>query len=345
MRNHADSREVLASKGRVRHRGLYAPDPIRDDERLGVEIDERLADWAMEVGIYAEHPSYFRACQFGRLIMLACPDTDDVDRLMLGAKWMAALFATDDYFADDERFGAVNELVAARLTFAMSAMDPPHPIGEYAAQITDQLRGHPVLVALSSSLDHIRRYATPAQVARVRHETLALFFTWTAEAGWRSTGQNPPVWEFLAERQHNSFLPAMSLIDVVNGYELPADVYFEPAVRQAVRLAADAVTLVNDIYSMGKEAETEMGDFNLPTLIATERKCTLHEALEICVAHHNSIAGAYETACSKIGPAASPELRRFLNGLWAWMAGSLEWHTSSGRYTADAQQPQSCQGG
>ncbi|MEV5649759.1 terpene synthase [Nocardia sp. NPDC052254] len=321
-----------SAEARIWPLGLYAPAPVRDDERLGAEVDERLVEWCREVGIYTENLDYLRSCRFGRLVMLTCPFTDDPDRLLLIARWMVALFATDDYVADDERFGAVNELVAERLTFAMSVMDPPHHVGEYAGEIEAHLHDHPVFGALSSSLGHIARYATPSQLARIRHETLALFFTWTAEAMWRISGRTPALWEFLAERQHNSFLAAMSAIDVVYGYELPANVYSHPEVRRAVRLAADAATLVNDIYSVPKESETAIGDFNLPTIIAHERGCSLPEAIERSVAHDNTIVRAFETACRELEPGASPELKRFLNELWAWMGGNREWHSSSARY-------------
>lgn len=330
-----------SAKARMWELGLYAPAPVRDDEGLGAQVDERLAEWAREVGIYTEDLDYFRSCRFGRLVMLTCPYTDDPDRLLLVARWMAALFATDDYVADDERFGAVNELVAERLTFALSVLDPPHYAGEYAPAIQAHLHDHPILRALASSLEHIARYATPAQMSRIRHETLALFFTWTAEAMWRISGRTPALWEFLAERQHNSFLPAMSVIDVVYGYELPANVYSDPRVREAVRLAADAVTLVNDIYSVPKESETAIGDFNLPTIIAHERGCSLTEAIEHSVAHDNDIVRAFEIACRNLESGASPELNRFLKGLWAWIGGSREWHSRSARYRIAADRDRS----
>ena len=219
----------------------------------------------------------------------------------------------------------------------MSAMDPPHYVGEYAAEIKAHMRDHPVFGALTSSLGHISRHATPSQIARIRHETLALFFTWTAEAMWRISGRTPALWEFLSERQHNSFLAAMSAINVVNGYELPANVYSHPQVRQAVRLAADATTLVNDIYSMAKESQTAIGDFNLPSIIAHEQGCSLQEAIQRSVAHDNEIVRAFESACRDLRPGASPELKRFLEELWAWIGGSREWHSRSARYRATSQ--------
>jgi len=33
-----------------------------------------------------------------------------------------------------------------------------------------------------------------------------------------------------------------------------------------------------------------------------------------------------------LAAAGSPELRRFLTGLWAWMGGNRAWHADSRRY-------------
>src|SRR6267154_6061058 len=44
---------------------LYCPAPIRIDEALGEEVNERLLAWAEEVGIYARRLDGFRGAGFG----------------------------------------------------------------------------------------------------------------------------------------------------------------------------------------------------------------------------------------------------------------------------------------
>ena len=56
-------------------------------------------------------------------------------------------------------------------------------------------------------IERVARVASPAQLGRVRHETVAMFVTMSGEAGWRIEGTIPPVWDYLAARQANSFLP------------------------------------------------------------------------------------------------------------------------------------------
>lgn len=313
---------------------LYCPDPVRIDEGLGEEVDRRLVAWAEEVGIYAGRLEGFRDSGFGRLAMLVHPDSDDPDQLLLNARWLAALFAADDYYSDDERLGAVPVRLPPRLTLAVSAMDRPHLLGESATRLRDALRADPVLVAITSSLGHVASRATPSQMARIRHETIAMFVAWTAEAAWRHSGEVPAVWEFLASRQHNSFLPCMTLIDVVGGYALPADLYSDPRVRRAAGLAASATVIVNDLYSMAKEQASGAGDFNLPTLIAAEQHCSLREAVGISVRLHNEVVRAFESAHRDLALVPSPELQRFLLGLRAWMGGCREWHSGSVRYSS-----------
>jgi 2-methylisoborneol synthase len=195
------------------------------------------------------------------------------------------------------------------------------------------MRADPVLVALRSSLEHLARYASPVQAARLRLEIAALFVAFGTEAAWRMAGRIPPVWEYLAHRQFNSFLPCMTLIDAVGGYELPAAEYADPRVRRAIAMAGTASVLVNDLYSMAREQGTSGLDFNLPTVIAAEEKCALEEAVERSARIHDELVHTFEAEAAALSLTGSPALRRFLAGVWAWLGGNREWHSNSGRYS------------
>ncbi|MGH3839020.1 MAG: hypothetical protein ACRDSF_25485, partial [Pseudonocardiaceae bacterium] len=58
---------------------LFCPPALRDDEALGEEVNDRLVDWAGQVGIYPGQLDRVRAANFGRLMMLTHPATDDPD--------------------------------------------------------------------------------------------------------------------------------------------------------------------------------------------------------------------------------------------------------------------------
>ena len=311
---------------------LHCPSPGRIDEALATEVNDRLMLWIDKTGIFAGQQKKIRASEFGRFAMLCHADTDDPDRLLLSAQCIAALFAVDDYYCDDESTGSIPALVGPRLSVALAALEPAHLTDTFRADLEAALERDPVLVGLRAYIARVAEFAAPAQIARVRHEIIAMFVTMTAEAAWRISGVTPALWEYLAQRQTNSFLPCMSLIDIIGGYELPANVYSAPAVRRVTTLAASATIIANDLYSAPKESLAQVGDFNLPLLLMNEHKCSIEQAMQLSANVHDDVVRLYETAEQQLLANASPLLKRYLAGVKIWVAGSLEWHRHSGRY-------------
>jgi 2-methylisoborneol synthase len=311
---------------------LYLPAPGRIDDDLGEEVNERLVAWAGETGIHAGRMDKFRDTGFGRLAMLTHTDTDDPDLLLVAAQLNAAWWAADDYYADETPLGATPTELPPRLALVMSAMDPPPDAGDYTRQLTEAVRADPVLVALRSATAHLKRHATPAQVMRVCHTTFQMYVSWTAYAAWRYLKTLPAVWRYLAARQHDSFYTSMTLIDVVGGYELPANLFGERRFHQALMQAGTAAVLVNDLHSVAKEAADDLPDSNVVLLIAAEEKCTVREATERAVGLHNDFVRGFEASQRELATVGSVELQRFLRGAQAWMAGGFEWHSTSERY-------------
>lgn len=311
---------------------LYCPEPVRDDPALGELVNERLILWARQVGIYADRIEQVRSANFGRLVMLAHPDTEDADRLLAAAKCALAEWATDDYYCDDASAGADPRLIGARLGVACSAIEGTHLPPRYVLDGERAMGADPVLTALRSAFEHLSRYAQPAQVARLRHELGVLFAGYGQEGSWRTSEHVPAVWEYLAHRQINSFLPCIALIDVTGAYQLPETEYSAPPVRRAVKLAALAGTLVNDLFSAAKNDRGTGVDYSLPTVIAAQEHCGLAEATERAVAIHDELMHTYEAEAAVLSAVGSPQLRRFLAGVWAWLGGNHEWHRGSDRY-------------
>ncbi|MFI9363047.1 family 2 encapsulin nanocompartment cargo protein terpene cyclase [Kitasatospora sp. NPDC053057] len=311
---------------------LYCPPAVRDDRALGAEVNDRLVRWAEQVGIYAGKLEQFRAVDFGRLLMLTHPDTDDPDRLLAAARCMAAEFAVDDYFCEDALTSKHPERLGPRLMLAQSAIDPAQLPARSRERYQRAMRTEPVWYALRRSVEELAPYASGAQLGRLRQEIAALFLGMDAEAGWRIGGTMPPAWEYLANRQMNSFLPCMTLIDAVGGYELPAAVYGRPDVRRATLQAALASVLLNDIYSMHKEHGADGLEYNLPLVIAAEDGCSLDQATQQAADMHNELVHSFEAAAAALSLTGDPLLTRYLGGLWAWLGGNQEWHASSPRY-------------
>ncbi|MER5637620.1 family 2 encapsulin nanocompartment cargo protein terpene cyclase [Kitasatospora sp. NPDC002227] len=313
---------------------LHCPPALRDDPALAAVVNERLVAWAEQVGIYQGRLERVREADFGRLLMLAHPDTDDPDRLLAAAKCALAEWASDDYYCADVGSEGAGQLLGARLMVADAAVAPANLPPRYALGLHGGIQEDSVLRAFRSATDHLARYASPAQLARFRQEVALLFVGYGAEAAWRNSAYRPPVWEYLAGRQVNSFLPCITLTDVVGGYGLPLEEYADPRVRRALTMAATASTLVNDLYSLAKEADPSGLDYNLPALIAVEERCSAAEAVERAVQVHDELVVTFETEAAALVLTGSPALKRFLLGVWAWLGGSREWHAGSARYRA-----------
>jgi 2-methylisoborneol synthase len=311
---------------------LYCPQTARIDEDLGDEVNRRLVSWAQETGIYADQIDKFRDTGFGRLAMLTHPDTDDPDMLLVAAQMNAGWWAADDYYADETSLGATPTELPPRLALVMSAMDPPPPAGEYSSQIDDAVAADPVLVALRSATGHLTRHATPAQVSRICQTTFQMYVSWTAYAAWRYLAQPPEVWRYLAARFQDSFYTSMTLIDVVGGYELAANLFGEQRFHRALMQAGMASVIVNDLHSAAREGSGELPDFNLVLLIAAEENCSISEATERTVAMHNEFVREFEAGQRQLAAVPIVEVQRFLRGAQAWMGGCFEWHSTSSRY-------------
>ncbi|MDQ2790055.1 MAG: hypothetical protein M3Y73_10190 [Actinomycetota bacterium] len=308
---------------------LYCPPAVRDDVALGEEVNDQLVTWAEQVGIYPGQLDRVRAANFGRLMMLTHPATDDPDRLLAASKCVLAEWATDDHFLDEESLGADAQLIGSRLGISFAAVDPVDLPVSYAPQLDQALSEEPVAVAYRSAFECLAHYASPTQVARLRHELAVMFMAYNHEANWRATGRTPPVWEYLTHRHENSFLPPMVLVDPIAGYELPSFEFADRRVRRVFCLAGSASVILNDLYSMAKESDT---DFDLPKVIAAEEKCTPQEAIERSVQIHNELMHTFVAEATVLSHLGSVALRRFLADIWAWLGGNREWHSTTKRY-------------
>jgi 2-methylisoborneol synthase len=314
------------------HPPLYVPVAERQNEALAEEIDRRLLVWAADCGFIEDQVEMLGKAGFGKLIMLTHVDTDDPDRLLIAAQLNAAWWAADDLYADDTEQGAIPTELPPRLALAMAAMDPVAPAGEFSVPLDEALRSDPVLLGLSSGIEHLSRHASPAQVQRVCYSTFAMFVSWNAYAAWRYTGAYPPAWKYLATRQHDTFYTSMALIDAVGGYELDAGMYYQPRVRQALTQAGTASVMLNDLVSVAKDAADENPVCNMVLQVAADRGCSIAEATAITVELHNNLVRDFEESARSLAAVPSPQLQRFLRGVKAWMGGGAEWHITNPRY-------------
>lgn len=311
----------------------YRPAAPADPEKAA-EIDRRVHDWARELDLFPpEWNGDFTHFQFGRAVALQHPAAADMERLTVAGKLLLAENIVDScYCEEDEGRGAARRLLGGRLVVAQSALDPFHGPPGLEEEWRRGVGADGPLRAYHRALEDYAALATPSQTDRFVHDIARLHLGYLAEASWAETRHVPQIWEYLVMRQFNNFRPCLSIVDAVDGYELPEPLYARPEIQRITALACNATTIVNDLYSFTKELASDPDHLNLPQVVAANDNCGLKAAYLKSVEIHNQIMEAFETESAEVS-AASPLIERYARSLDDWVAGNHEWHaTNSDRY-------------
>lgn len=328
----------LAGSSRARRGGAvpglrYQPATPADPEKVK-EVDRRLEAWARRLDLFpAQWTGDFAQFKFGRAVVLQHPGAADLERLTVAGELLLAENLVDScYCEEDEGRGGARRGLGGRLIMAQSALDPFHGTAETEEEWRSGVQADGPLRSYHWALKDYAAFATPSQTDRFVHDMARLHLGYLAEASWAETRHVPQVWEYLVMRQFNNFRPCLSIVDAVDGYELPEALYARPEVQRVTALACNATTIVNDLYSFTKELASDPTHLNLPQVVAANDKRGLKAAYLKSVEIHNQIMAAFETESAPLA-ALSPLLARYVRSLAAWVSGNHEWHaTNTDRY-------------
>ncbi|MFD0412407.1 family 2 encapsulin nanocompartment cargo protein terpene cyclase [Streptomyces sp. NPDC127108] len=314
--------------------GLHHRPAVPADPGKVAEVDRRLEAWAHEHDLFpAAWKGDFAGFQFGRAVVLQHPGALDVERLMVAGKLLLAENLIDNCYCEaDEGKGGTPRGLGGRLVLAQAAIDPFHGAREVEAQWRRGVQADGPLRSYHLAMKDFAAFATPSQSDRFVHDIARLHLGYLGEAAWAETRYVPQVWEYLVMRQFNNFRPCLSIVDAVDGYELPEPVYARPEIQRITVLACNATTIVNDLYSFTKELAGDPTHLNLPQAIAANERCGLKAAYLKAVEIHNEVMAAFEEESAALA-ATSPLVERYARGLAVWVAGNHEWHaTNTHRY-------------
>ncbi|MBC2905689.1 cyclase [Streptomyces sp. PSKA01] len=327
------ARTVRARRGGAVPGLLYRPAVPADPEKVK-EVDLRLEEWARGLDLFPKAWSGdFAGFQFGRAVVLQHPGAADLERLTAAGKLLLAENVVDSCYCEvSEGRGASARGLGGRLIIAQSALDPYHGTPETEERWRLGVQADGPLRSYHWALKDYAAFATPSQTDRFVHDMARLHLGYLGEAAWAETEYMPRVWEYLTMRQFNNFRPCLSLVDAVDGYELPEAVHARPEIQRVTALACNATTIVNDLYSFTKELASDPTHLNLPVVVAANDRCGLQAAYLESVEIHNRIMEAFEEEAAAVS-ALSPVVERYTGGLAAWVAGNHEWHaTNTHRY-------------
>ncbi|MGW2393261.1 family 2 encapsulin nanocompartment cargo protein terpene cyclase [Streptomyces lydicamycinicus] len=311
----------------------YRPVAPADPEKAA-EIDRRLEAWARALDLFpAQWTGDFTEFQFGRAVVLQHPGAADLERLTVAGKLLLAENIVDNcYCEEDEGKGGAHRGLGGRLIMAQSALDPLHGTPELEEEWRHGVQADGPLRSYHWALKDYAALATPSQTDRFVHDIARLHLGYLAEAAWAETRHTPRVWEYLVMRQFNNFRPCLSIVDAVDGYELPEALYARPEVQRVTALACNATTIVNDLYSFTRELASDPHHLNLPQVVAANDQRGLKDAYLKSVEIHNQVMAAFERESAPLS-ATSPLLERYVRSLADWVSGNHEWHaTNTDRY-------------
>lgn len=313
----------------LRHRPAVPADPVKVEE-----VDRRLEAWARELDLFpTAWKGDFAGFQFGRAVVLQHPAALDLERLTVAGELLLAENLVDScYCEEDEGRGGSHRGLGGPLLMAQSAIDPFHATPDSEAQWQRGVKADGPLRSYHGAIKDYAAFATPSQTGRFVHDIARLHLGYLAEAAWAETRYRPEIWEYLVMRQFNNFRPCLSIVDAVDGYELPEVLYARPEIQRITALACNATTIVNDLYSFTRELASDPDHLNLPQVVAANEGRGLKAAYLRSVGIHNEVMAAFEEEAAALS-ATSPLVERYARGLSDWVAGNHEWHaTNSHRY-------------
>ena len=302
-------------------------------ERAVAESEALLA-WAREVGLAgdAREERRIAAMRLEVLAEGALPRGDAAD-VALTTRWAAFICWVDDHIdrrglgsapGEVERFAAPLRQVLAPAGGADSAVSAPHAV---------------VLAGLWER--------TAARMSARWRERFAADYNdfldaCAEEVAVRRAGTRLPLTAYVRLRRRTiTLLPMLDVLEHTGHAPLVAAPRVNAQVRDLRWAVADVAGWANDLASQADDAA--VGQDNLVTVLARTHACSTARAREhaaAMIARRRS--GAAATAAALRGdcglpPERAEQLRRYVDLVETFMAATLQWFISTGRFTPDTR--------
>lgn len=334
---------VAASRGRtVRRRPALVTDPTATEGRAKmtrnlpplwcplpparhpdwVRLDHDAVDFVREQGLYDSDDQLWRlaSTRVGDLVARVSPNGHH-PVLQMVADFYLWLFAFDDAYCDEGALSNDPGGLCLETSRILRAAEVP--------MCTGSNRYADALANISRRLDST---ATGVQHARWREALRSYFHFQSWEAEYRRRRETPPLEEYVVARlQSGAVKVCFTLLDIADGYELPADEFETPLMRALIETACAVIDWDNDIASYTKEAQRGHDTINLRDIFVQEYDLdgdgALSEALRM---RDHVLARFLQLSAAYTG--TSEYTRRYIRSLGHWIRGNLDWQNSTKRY-------------
>ncbi|WP_459740869.1 terpene synthase family protein [Streptomyces sp. E-15] len=237
------------------------------------------------------------------------------------------LFAFDDAHCDEGALGrdpAELSRVLIRLLRVLEA--PEAPIALDSPYRNFEL-------ALRDLHGRLASFATPVQVGRWLDAMRMYFLCQVWEAADRVERVVPDLSDYAFLRIHNGAMRvSVMLLDIADGYELPAAEMDRPEVRALTETTCLLVGWDNDILSFSKEHTSTQDAAGLLDVLSFARGDDVAGVLDEAMLLRDSLMVLFERLSRQVLPTASADLRRYVASLGHWIRANLEWGMTCERY-------------
>jgi hypothetical protein len=303
---------------------LYCPIP----SAIHVNAHEINADglnWISKFNVFGGQSQWERyaSANPGMLPARVMPLAPRGPALQAAANLLFWLWAFDDQECDETVAGhSAGDLVLQLCSLARTG---EAPVGASSA--------NPFIAALADLRCQLELVATAVQLARWSSSMQAYFLANTAVTIQNSRGVVPDLDTYVSLRIHSGAVkPTLMLLDVADGYELPASQLERPEIWALNEMVCTIVGWDNDLLSYHKEVLRGGADHNLVTVLQQDGGYSADQAVSQAVAMRDRVLCLFLRLHSQVAREADPGLRLYLSGLSSWIRGHLDWGMATARY-------------
>ncbi|MEW1615906.1 MULTISPECIES: hypothetical protein [unclassified Streptomyces] len=310
---------------------LYCPFP-RPARPLADRVEQEVVAWMERFGLIRTPAEKERlsGIRIGWLTGAAHAD-GLLEPSIIAAQLTAWLTAFDDRYADCPS-PAEQGVPTARLVLRLRAVmeDPgaaPVSTDPYGASLRD------LFVRLAA-------HAGPEQLTRVRSSMTEYFMSALCQLTYGLGGYTPTFEEYVELRRYTGICHVVfTFVDVARGFELPGQVWADPAVRALNTAAADVIDYANDVLGSRKE-RTHDDDLagSLPHVLSRQYGYDHAEALLRSADIHDEAVRVFMALAAGVRRAADPLLDRYVAGLESWIVAHFDWYGITDRYHSHQEQ-------
>lgn len=287
-------------------------------------------EWVRRFDLLPNERAYrfFAASGLGYLVARNHPESEPSD-LQLMSDWYAWLFLRDDK-GDASAVGRQPERLSAADNRLLDILEGAN------ADESDEPLAHALLDLRVRLQEYLYRYdLTDVWMRRLVRAVREHLEATLWEAANRARATVPDIESYIRMRPLTGGLSIVTeLIEIIEGYHLPAEVREHAAVRRLSGASHNIACWANDIISLAKELRC--GEVNnLVVVLSNEFDLTLQEAVDRAARMHDAEVQVFVQTAAQLpsfGPAVDEILARYVSVLQARMRGILDWSYQSERY-------------